>query len=169
MILGEQKPGQAADMSGLTEGEHLLVRSWRRIAAERTDCPSVSRAFEHTCGEDAAEVLATFCTFLRALAYAGRRLLRVGHPGCASLTRDERQLLTIIAAAQSGDDALFTAHLCWLARVELRPALTIATGALGTALAMHGYLLPLPEAAPAQLAIHADPTPQLVSARFKVY
>jgi hypothetical protein len=55
------------------------------------------------CGEDAGEVLATFYTFLQALAYAGRRRLQVGYPGYAALTLDERQMLVLIAAAQRND------------------------------------------------------------------
>lgn len=167
MILGDQEPRQAEDMSRLSEGEHLVVRSWRRIAAGQTDCPLLFRDFEHACGEDAAEVLATFCTFLRALACAGRRRLRVGHPGCASLTPDERQLLTVIAAAQAGDQARFEANLRWLARAELRAALAIAVSALGTALAVHGYFLPQPEAA--LPAAPTNPTSGAIRARLQIY
>jgi hypothetical protein len=152
MIIAQDWPsgqdrGPAAPPSGLNKGEHLLVSSWRRVGAGQGDCPLIARAFVEACGEDAAEVFATFCGFLRALAYASRGRVRIAHPGCVGLTLDERRLLSLIAAAQGGDRACFEAHLRWLARIELRAVLAIAVGALGTALALHNLNLPLPSPA----------------------
>jgi hypothetical protein len=140
----ENTTAPAAERSGFGHGEHLLVWTWRRIGVGRSNCPLILREFSHACGEDAAEVLATFCTFLQALAYASRRRLQIGHPGCLALTGDERQLLTLVAAAQVDHSAHFEAHLRWLARAELRPALAIAVRALATALTAHDLPLPLP-------------------------
>ena len=81
MIEGEHTAARSADVAGFGYGEHLLVWSWRRIAAGRGGCPVIAREFSDACGDDAAEVFATFCTFLRALAYACRRRLQIGHPG----------------------------------------------------------------------------------------
>jgi len=122
-------------------GEHLLVWSWRRIAAGRGDCPLILREFARACGEDTVEVFATFHTFLRALAHGSRRRLRVGWPGASVLTGDERQLLALIAAAQAGHGALFEAHLRWLARGEFHDAVAIAAQALGRALKAHALCL----------------------------
>ena len=124
-------------------GEHLLVWTWRRIAVGRGACPLVIQEFSHACGEDAGEVFATFCTFLRALAYAGRRRIRVGRPGSPVLTSDERQLLALLAAAQAGHAAHVEAHLRWLAHSHLRDALAIAAHALGTALESNDLRLSL--------------------------
>ena len=168
MILNDLEAHAAEDMSGLTEGEQLVVRSWRRVAAERIDGPLLAREFERACGEDAAEVFATFCTFLRALACASRRHLRIGHPGCSTLTLDERQLLTVIAAAQAGDETRLEANLRWLARAELRVALAIAVSALGTALAAHGYCLPLPVPVARSIATPSDPIPAMIRARIPI-
>lgn len=110
-----------ADTAGISLAEHLLVWSWRKIATGRADCPLIAWEFKRFCGEDAAEVLATLCAFLRALAYAGRRRLQIGYPGCAVLTADERQCLLLIAAAQTGDEVRFDAHLRWLARAGFSP------------------------------------------------
>jgi hypothetical protein len=131
-------------VTGLSYGEHLLVWSWRRIITGRGDCPLIAREFLQLCGEDAAEVLATFYTFLQALACAGRRRLQVGYPGCSALTADERQMLVLIAVAQRHDAARLQAHLQIIARAALRPALAIAARALGTALNEHDLRLPLP-------------------------
>lgn len=102
MVAGN-RANHEAGVCGLSYGEHLLVRSWRNIATGRGCCPLIAREFSRLCGEDAGEVLATFYTFLQALAYAGRRRLQIGYPGYAALTRDERQVLGLIAVAQRDD------------------------------------------------------------------
>jgi hypothetical protein len=88
----------------------------------------------------------TFCTLLAALAYASRRPLSAGHPGCAWLTGDERQLLTLIAAAQAEDQDLFEANLRWLARADLRASLAMTANAFANALRAHGQILPVMKA-----------------------
>ncbi len=147
--------------------EHLLVWTWRRIAAGQDGCLLIAREFALACGEDAAEVYATLRTFLRALACTCRRRLRVGSPGSPSLTGDERQLLTLIAAAQAGGAAHFEAHLRWLARDTHREALAIATRALGTALLANDLRLSLPAAAGATVCERiAQPEAGAARARF---
>jgi len=128
--------------------EHLLVWTWRRIATGRAGCPLIAAEFTDACGDDAGEVFATFCTFLRALAHSGRGGLRVGPPGCRAITADERRLLTLIAAAQTNERTLFAAHLCWLARAEHREALALAARALAAAFAANHLLLASPTAVP---------------------
>jgi hypothetical protein len=139
----DQAAGGGGDGSGLGDAEHLLVWTWRRLVIGQGACPLIARAFAESCGADAAETFATFGTFLRALAYAARRRLCVGHPGSAGLTSDERQILILIAAAQADDQPRFDAHLLWLARGEFRPAVTMAALALGSALAAHGQVVAL--------------------------
>ena len=164
MIFGPDEPSLGPEMFALSDSEHLLVWTWRRIAAGRGDCPLIPREFARACGEDAAEVFVTFSTFLRALGCASRRLLRVGAPGSASLTRDERQLLSVIAAAQAGDAVRGEAHLRWLARAALRHALANAANALGAALAAHGHWLPQPD--PMAPVTRAQRPPVLIRSRF---
>lgn len=126
----------------LTKAEGSIVRTYRKVLLGKKDCPSVVRDFRTLFGGDAQEVYVTFCTLLCALAYAARRPLGVGHPGCHWLTGDERQLLALIAAIQAEDAALFEAHVRWLARAELRGPLTIALHAFAGALLAHGQSLP---------------------------
>ncbi len=130
-------------LTALSDGEHLLVWTWRRIVGGG-GCPLIEREFSRLCGEDAAEVLTTLWSFLLASAHGSRRRLQIGYPGYPGLTGDERQFLTMIAAAQTGDEACLAAHLRWIARPELSLALAIATRALGTALEVHGLRLPSP-------------------------
>ncbi len=143
-MTGQAITAQSADSFGFGYGEHLLVWTWRRIAMGQAGCPLIAEEFSHACGEDAAEVFITFCTFLRALGYAARRRVQIAHPGCRILTGDERQLLTLLAAAQADNRAHFDAHLRWLTHAERRNALAIAAHALGSALKAHDLRLSLP-------------------------
>ena len=146
MMLAERVAApEAADMRGFGYGEHLLVWSWRRIAAGRADCRLMAREFGDACGEDAAEVFATFCTFLKALGFACRRRLAIGEPGAPAVTADERQVLTLIAAAQAATPALMEAHLRWLTEPDRRHVLQIAAGALANALKANELRLALPK------------------------
>jgi hypothetical protein len=80
MVFGDRATNRETDLTGLSYGEHLLVWSWRKIVTGRSGCPLIAREFLQLCGEDAAEVLATFYTFLQVLAYAGRRRLQSDIP-----------------------------------------------------------------------------------------
>ncbi len=126
--------------------EHLLIWAWRRMAAGQSRRPLIDREFRDAFGEDADEVLATFAVFLDALAYASRRKLAVGFPGCSGLTADEWRVLALMAAAQNDRPALFDAHLIWLARCEARQIMTIGVGALASAFSAHGLCLTCPPA-----------------------
>jgi hypothetical protein len=105
----------------------------------------MAREFRDACGEDGPEVLFTFCTFLQALGFASRRHIVIGTPGSRVVTADERQVLTLIAAAQTQTSALFEAHLRWLTRPQQRHVLQIATSALAAALHANHLYLALPE------------------------
>lgn len=89
----------------------------------------MAHEFSDACGNDAGEVLLTFCAFLRALALASRRPLSIGSPGRLAVTADERRILILLAAAQAGTPSLFEAHLRWLARAEQSHTLKIAARA----------------------------------------
>lgn len=144
---------EAEDVTSFGYVEHLLVRSWRRLAVG-SQGPLTMREFDDACGADAAEVFLTFSIFLKALAVAGRRPLAIGMPGSLSVTTGERQVLTLLAAAQDGTPTLFQAHLRWLARSEQRHILEIAAGALATALKVNGLLLIAPAAAAPSVCEH---------------
>lgn len=135
-----------AKLNGLTETQCLIVRTFRKILLGNRNCPTLARDFALGYGADAVEVYMTFCTLLAALAYGSRRPLSAGHPGCAWLTGDERQLLNLIAAAQAEDRDLFDANLRWLARADLRTSLAMTVNAFAQALREHGQILPLMKA-----------------------
>lgn len=147
MPTGQAPVRTAADVRGFGYGEHLLVWSWRRIVAGRIQCPVMAQEFADACGSDAGEVFLTLCTFLKALAFASRRQLVIRAPDPFGVTSDERQVLTLLAAAQSEDHALFQAHLRWLAPAERRRELQIAAHALATAFRVNNLPLALPPSA----------------------
>lgn len=145
MLAGCAVPGAVdAQQAGSGYVEHLLVWSWRRIATGRIECPVMAKEFIDACGEDAQEVFATFCTFLKTLALAARRRLNIQAPGWPDTTPDENQMLCLLAAAQAGDHPLFQAHLSWLTRPERRHRAQIAACAFATALEANDLLLSLP-------------------------
>src|ERR1700744_2250725 len=116
-------------LMGLTDAQCLIVRTFRKILLGNKNCPTLARDFALAYGGDGVEVYMTFGTWLAALAYASRRPLSAGHPGCDWLTGDERQLLTLIAAAQAENEALFEANLRWLSRTDLRASLAMTANA----------------------------------------
>lgn len=131
------------EILGFGYAEHLLVWSWRRLATGRC-CPLMVDEFTAACGEDGPEVFVTFCIFLKALAVASRKQFAIGAPGCLAITADERQVLTLLAAAQAESPALLEAHLRWIAAPEKRHVLQIATGGLARALAENELGIALP-------------------------
>lgn len=142
--MGYARPLVAGEVLSFGYAEHLLVWSWRRIAMGRSCCSLMMEQFADACGEDGPEVFVTFCTFLKALAVASRRQFVIGTPGCLAVTADERQVLTLLAAAQAETPALLEAHLRWIAIPEKRHVLEIGTGALARALALNQLQVALP-------------------------
>lgn len=141
--MGYAAPLLGADVPGFGYAEHLLVWSWRRMAQGR-HCPLLLDEFTQACGENGPEVFVTLCIFLKALGVASRKRLVIGAPGCLAITEDERQVLTLLAAAQAESPALLEAHLRWIAASGKRHILQIATGALAQAFADHDLRIALP-------------------------
>lgn len=130
----------------LSDPESLVVRAWRTIILGHEGCRALGRSFGCQNGIQLIEAVATF---LRALNHGSRHILDVGHPACPNITfdaitSDERQMLTVIAAAQADDETLLAAHLSWLVRSDRREDVAQAVQALGRLLQARGMYLPLP-------------------------
>lgn len=125
----------------LSEPESLVVRAWRTIILGHDGCRALGKAFGCPNGIQLIEAVATF---LRALNHGSRHILDVGHPSCQAITFDERQMLTVIAAAQADEDALLLSHLTWLVRSDRREDVAQAVHGLGRLLQARGMRLPLP-------------------------
>lgn len=149
MALGPDLSEYPANPTRAAARDHLLLAAWRKIVVGQTDCPALALELSAACGVGATATHAAIMAFLTALAYAGRRRLRVGYPGCPGVTRDERQLLDLVAAAQEGAELEVEAHLRWLTRAALRPAAVAATEALAEVLtAQRLTARPQPASAP---------------------
>jgi len=134
---GRQEIAPCLGVLGLTYGEHLLLWTLRRLVARRGSCPLIAHEFTEVFGEDGEETLSILRIFLSLLGTAARRRLSFGHPGWPGVTSDEQRLLSLISAAQVDNAALLEAHLAWLARIEARRPLALATRGLAAAFAEH--------------------------------
>lgn len=126
-------------------GGRVLIDALRRMATGHDTCRLILGEFAAAFPGDGPEIFATFRVFLQAVAHAGRRKLRVAAPGSTQLSPDEKLLLALIAAAQSGDQSLLDGYVSWLTRADRRMSVVaIAVGALATALGAHGQWLAEP-------------------------
>jgi hypothetical protein len=113
----------------------FVLETWRQAALGNANCPRLLREFRKHCGAETESVFEIYFAFLRALGRASRRRLKIGHPGCPGMTRDELQVLSLLAAAQTGHWTLFDAHLCWLASDGSRAVIAGAATVLADTLA----------------------------------
>jgi hypothetical protein len=123
---------------------HLLVWTWRKMVAGEESCPLITHEYEAVAGERAYAVLDDLAAFLLLLGQGSRRVLSVGPPLCANLTRDEGQILRLIAAAQMRDGAQVGAHLSWLVKGGSRENVRTALESLAESLIACGIVLPRP-------------------------
>ena len=112
----------------------FVLETWRQAALGNANCPRLLREVRKHCGAETEHIFEIYFTFLRALGRASRRRLKIGHPCCPGMTRDEVQVLSLLAAAQTGHWTLFDAHLCWLASDGSRAVIAAAAMVLADAL-----------------------------------
>ncbi|MBS0220773.1 MAG: hypothetical protein JSR91_08525 [Proteobacteria bacterium] len=147
-MLTGRAPRAAPDIGRSGYSEHLLVWSWRRIVEGRIRCPVMAHEFADACGQDGPRAFLALCTFLRALGAASRRQLTLCASNPFDITADERQILTLLAAAQADDHVLFQAHLRWLARPQQRQELQVTAQALAALFKANNLPLALPPLGP---------------------
>lgn len=147
MSLAQADP-TLSDLSDDTSCQRLLVNSWRRIVIGAVYCPVLDASLRKHCREHADEVLAALCGFLCAIGLTRRRRMLIAYPGCRDCTTDELRLLSMVAAAQHHCPALLEAHLCWVARLDMRNVLAGRTRKLAVALESCTLRLPLPDGQP---------------------
>ncbi len=129
------------DMIGLTYGEHLMVWGMRRIVTGRGVDGLFLDECRHAFSTDGEDAAGAVCVFLCLLGRSARQVFEIAPPGALTLTRDERRILTLLAAAQAEDPVLLDAHLRWVSVPGYRPALAEAAVTLGRLLAEHGHFL----------------------------
>lgn len=117
-------------------GERLLLWGLRRCAFGCGDPRVVEAAFCDACGCEAGRLAYVgLRAFLVVLTLYGRRRLRLGPPGHAGATADERALLALFAAAEAGAAAELEARLVWLLRSDATVDAGGIAGAVGAVLA----------------------------------
>lgn len=138
---------------------HLLVWTWRKLVAGEVECPLLAREYMRFDGGRGLVLLEAFGVFLQALGAGSRRMLAVGQPRVAGITGDEAQMLRLIAAAQSQDDALLAAHLSWLVRGAHGDTVARSARYLAESLLDCGVVLPpaTPAPPPARASLAACP------------
>ena len=153
----------AADVRHLLRGEHLVLLGLRALALGHAECPVLRRTFESLLGSDADDALAHMLTFVRVLAPAGARPVRLHAPGCCGVSADERRVLAALAAGQSSlhaaDDSPLRDSLEALLGWPPSEACLFAAQAVGAALTLSGLELPLRETGPTEaLSSFGGPT-----------
>jgi hypothetical protein len=147
-----ESAAERADRDGadprLNPAERMLLYAVRRMAAGGDRCPATRREFAGMLGPLAEETLAAFRCFFWTLAAFGRRRLAVGFPGAGTISRDERLLLVVFAAAQLGEDDRLGAHLSFLGGGADHRFLAATATVVAKALAAAGHRLPLPAPVP---------------------
>lgn len=121
---------------------HLLVWTWRKLVAGEVECPILAKEYMSFADGRGLALLEAFSVFLQALGSGARRLMAVGHPHSPGITNDEAQMLRLVAAAQVGDTALLSAHLCWMVRGTAREAAERSVMHLAETLLDCGVVLP---------------------------
>ena len=140
------------ELASLRSAEQFLIWALRRMMLQRGPCPLLAREFTLLCGDEGPEALVAYHTLVRFLARNGRHRLAVGELALPRLTRDERQLLSLLAAVQASDAIRAEAHLRWLTATPMRQRIEAAARLAGDIFARHGQLFALPESEMVQLA-----------------
>jgi len=84
--------------TGLEDYDRAMLWALRCVAAGRLDCPSLRRAFVDLCGRTADQMLCGLLVLVRLLAERSPDGLRLHLPGSSVMSRDERAILTALAA-----------------------------------------------------------------------
>ena len=144
-----QDEGRQGQGAALCDGQRLAVCVLRRAAGASPQC-RLSGDAGTGCVRELADIAKMFAPLLQEPpAVACMRAVRLGLPGCAGITKDERRLLNVIAAVQAGDEALADHFLYRLALERgARGCLARAAAQLAAWLAVNGYWLPCPGQVP---------------------
>jgi len=131
-------------MSFLPDIERFLVEGLRRLTQERGPGLWLSQQFALRFGQEGIEALVAFQSLISLLVRNGRHRFMVGEFALPYLTRDERQMLSLLAAVQREDESCVGAHLSWLAPRSVHVRIESAALHVGNVLSRHGQQLQLP-------------------------
>lgn len=114
-------------MVGLEDYDRAMLWALRCVAAGRLDCPSLRRAFVDLCGRSADQLLCGLLVMVRLLSDRCEAGLRLHLPGSSVISRDERAIISVLAALreEQGPDAAAN-ELAERLGVQTDPRLTVA-------------------------------------------
>jgi hypothetical protein len=129
----------------LCDGQRLALCVLRRAGGGQRGCALAVGEARGLVGE-LSDATAALAELLQPPCAPGCiRAVQLEAPGSGTITKDERRLLNVIAAAQAGDDGLADNYLYRLALERgARARLATAAARLGACLAVYGYWLPSP-------------------------
>ena len=141
-----ERQRQQGDAWSLTDGQRLVIWVLRQSGRGQSLCRHSGTIDLRGMGRELAGIAETFGALLKRRPDTNcAAAVQLGLPGCVALTKDERRLLNVIAAAQAGDDVLVDNYLYRLALERAaRGRLAEAAMKLAACLAVHGYWLPCP-------------------------
>ena len=131
------------DLRELRYVQHFCVWALRTSVACSPTCRVLLREFDRAFSGDLEEGLASYHDFIRRLG-AGRRKVSIGRPGHVELTHDERGLLALLGAAQTGDRDRFMAHARFVMGHDRLDDLYEAAGAFTARLRANGHFFNKP-------------------------
>jgi len=138
------QPAELWLMSSLQDIERFLVERLRQFTQERGAAFGLSQQFGLRFGSDGIEALIAFQSLISLLVRNGRRRFMVGEFALPYLTRDERQMLSLLAAVQGEDAPCAKAHMSWLAPKSVHHQIETVAIHVGNVLSCHGQRLQLP-------------------------
>ncbi len=129
----------------LTNGESLAIWALRRFAGGARRCYSAGTGDPPIIERELAGIADVFRDFFQQPDTDRIRSMQLGVSGSLVMTKDERRLRNMIAAAQAEDAVLLDNYLYRLALDRTaRDRLAEAVASLAACLAVYGYWLPRP-------------------------
>lgn len=125
-------------------GAGLVLWGFRACACQAENSRSVRRGFEHAVREESETVLADLRTFAYVVGFDGMRKVTLAQPGSARVTVDELLIVTVFAAAQSGNLEARDAHLLWLLAREPDEEISSSAQRVADAFARHRLRITTP-------------------------
>lgn len=130
----------SSNLSGLSQGERLLLRSVRALALG-IRCRGFQTQFEDACGWAGPEAFRALGVFVAQVGLKGLRRLAIALPGAEAVTADETLILLTFAAAQAEDYRGLQMSLHGLLRREPQHPMAAAACLVADTLALNGLLL----------------------------
>lgn len=130
-------------MSDLSEGQQLVVWSFRRWLSGKQSWPLVWNEFAVRFGtEPARPLMASFVRLVDAIRTGARRMVHYHQPCCPCVGADEALLTSIVGAAQAGRPDLVRVYALEMVQDPMADALVERALDLATVLSERGVEVP---------------------------